>query len=166
MNNFRILFLLTMCVTQVMGCSEDKVAANKAKKSSVPIAWWGVVQPIIIDGDEFYGRSCSVTRVSNEAGSKSEQVIFNVPSRTFTYRAKSTAGRNYLEYDGEYLVLHVDRQTFGAGSWTGELYRSADFKSWEEHIGVSWINGEEYEAWRKVGSTSSKADSREKVLRE
>lgn len=167
MNNFRILFLVTMCVTQIMGCSEDKVAANKAKKASMPIPWWEYVQPIIIDGDEFYGRSCSVTRVSsNNAGIKSGRVIFNVPSRLFTSCAKSEPNRNYLEYDGEYIILHVDRQTFGAGSWTGELYRSSDFKSWEEYIGVTWINSEEYEAWRKVGSTSSKADSRKKVVRE
>ncbi len=63
------------------------------------------------------------------------------------------------------LFLSI-RQTFGAGSWTGERFRSADFKSWEEYIGVTWVNSEEYEAWRKVGSTSSKADSRKKVVRE
>jgi hypothetical protein len=165
MNHYRILFFIIMCVIQLMSCSDNKVAVNEEKKASLPIAWWESVQPIIINGDEFYGQSCSVTQVSNNEGIKQKKIIFNVPSRILTICAKSKSGKNYLEYDGEYIVLHVVRQTFGAGSWTGELYRSADFKSWEEYIGVTWVNGEEYEAWRSVGSTSSKADSIKKVVR-
>ena len=63
-------------------------------------------------------------------------------------------------------MLYVDRQTAGAGSKTGERYRSENFTDWEEYIGITWVDGEEYEAWRKLGSTSSKADSRKKVVRE
>lgn len=166
MNNFRILFIVIMCATQIIACSDNKIVANENEKSPLPIPWWMSVEPIIIDGEEFYGRSCSVTRVSYVAGIKSGSVIFTVPSRAFTFCAKNEPGKNHLEYDGEHIVLHVDRQTFGAGSWTGERYRSADFTSWEEYIGVTWVNGEEYEAWRMVGSTSSKSDSRKRVVRE
>lgn len=159
-------FLVAICVTQIIGCSEGKVSESKQKKLSLQVSWWESVQPILIDGDSFYGRSCSVTQVStNDAGIKSGSVIFTVPSRLLTSCAKSKLDKNYLEYDGQHIVLHVDRQTFGAGSRTGEKYRSSDFKSWEEYIGITWVDNEEYEAWRKLGSTSSKADSRKKVMR-
>lgn len=129
--------------------------------------WWQQVQPIVIKGDEFYGKSCSVSRVSDDSGIESETVIFKVPSRLLTYCAQSKPDKNYLEYDGEYIILNVDRQTAGAGSWTGERYRSADFESWQEYIGVTWVEGEEYEAWRALGSaSSSSADFRKKVARD
>lgn len=151
---------------QLTGCSENNGVRNKTEKVSAPIPWWESVDPITIDGDKYYGKSCSVTRISDRVGSKYEQIIFEAPSRAFTYCAQSVPGKNYLGYDGEYIILHVDRQTLGAGAWTGERYRSADFKSWEEYIGVTWVNGEEHEAWRKVGSTSSNADSTKRVLRD
>ncbi len=165
MRNFRALLFIIVCTTQVMACSENDIAVNEA----VPlvISWRDAVQPIVIGDHEFYGRTCSVIQVSrNDAGIKSERVIFNVPSRVFTRCAKDKPHKNYLEYDGEYIILNVDRQTFGAGSWTGERYRSADFKTWEEYIGVTWVDSEEYEAWRKLGSTSSKADSVKKIVKE
>jgi hypothetical protein len=117
----------------------------------------------MIGGDAFYGQPCSVTRVSDVSSTPTERVIFEVPYRPLTYCKESKAGKNYLEQDGAYIILRVDRQTLGAGSWTAERYRSADFETWEEYIGVTWKNGEEYEAWRRLGSTSSKADSLKKV---
>ena len=104
-----------------------------------------------------------VTRSGDE---KIAEVIFKVPSRFLTRRTNSGRGQKPLDYDGEYIILRVCEFTVGAGGCGGESYRSADFENWEEHIGVTWINGEEYEAWRKVGSTSSKADSVKKVVRE
>ena len=166
MNKYRALFFIMICSSQITSCGGDKVTSKKAESSLLPNPWWQSVKPIVIDGGEFYGRSCSVTRVSHDAGIESGEIIFKVPSRLLTYCAKSAPNKNYLEYDGVYIILHVDRQTAGAGSWTGERYRSRNFKSWEEYIGVTWVKGEEYEAWRKLGSTSSKADSRKKVVRE
>ena len=162
MNYFRALVFLLICSIQLVGCGDSKVVANKI----FPSPWWVSIKPIIINGDEFYGRPCSVTRIYHDAGVNSAKKIFDVPSRIFTYCTKRKPGKNYLEYDGVYIILHVDRQTAGAGSRTGERYRSADFRSWEEYIGVTWVNGEEYEAWRRLGSTSSKADSRKKVVQE
>ena len=156
MNNFRIFVLLIICAAQLVACSDNSIVAAEAKKP----AWWQSVVPIVIDGDEFYGKPCSVTRVSVSGGIKLADVIFTVPSRLLTSCANRKPGKNYLKLAGEYIVLHVDRQTFGAGAWTAERYRSSDFRSWQEYIGVSWVAGEAHEAWRNVGSTSSQADSR------
>lgn len=69
---------------------------------------------------------------------------------------------NYC-FGGDYWLLPTISLVTCCG---GGRYRSADFELWEEYIGVTWINSEEYEAWRKVGSTSSKADSVKKVVKE
>lgn len=163
MNNPKTLLLIIIYATLAMSCSGNK----EAKKKSPSEAWWSAIQPIVIGDAEFYGRSCDVIRVTrDEAGLESAQRLFEAPSRLLTYCAKSDPATNYLEYDGEYIILQVQRQTAGAGSSTGERYRSADFKAWEEYIGVTWVDGEEYEAWRKVGSTSSKANSIKKVVKD
>lgn len=162
----RALLLVSLCSAQLLACSGDKASFGAADIKPAPTAWWLLLQPVVIDGDEYYGKPCSVTRVRGAAGANSAEEIFEVPNRLMTYCAAPKPGKNYLEYDGEFVVLHVDRQTLGAGSWTGERYRSADLEIWEQYIGVSWVDGEEYEAWRKLGSTSSKADSRTKVVRE
>lgn len=164
-SGFRVVALLSL-FSLLGSCSDGDQPASPAEDTSMTAPWWQYVQPITIEDEEFYGRPCSVTRVSDDSGIKSGEVIFKVPSRLLTYCAKSKPKKNYLEYDGSYIVLHVDRQTAGAGSWTGERYRSADFENWEEYIGVTWVKGEQYEAWRVVGSSSSKADSRTKVVRE
>jgi hypothetical protein len=123
---------------------------------------------LIIDGNEFYAGKCSVSRVVNDDGVKKEQLIFEVPHRVFASCVNSRSGDNGspLQYDGTYIILSVCQTTFCAGSCPGERYRNADFENREEHIGVTRINSEEYEAWRKVGSDSSKADSVKKVVRE
>ena len=160
-----VLLILFICLSQISGCSRSE--NNVPNNINEALPWWGSVEPILIDGDEFFGGPCSVTRVrSNDDEIKLATIIFNVPSKLFTVCAQAQLNKNYLKYDGEYIVLHVDRQTIGAGSWTAERYRSKDFKSWEQYIGVTWRNNEEYEAWRDLGSTSSKADSRTKVVRE
>ncbi|XQW83413.1 hypothetical protein ACOYR1_09575 [Thalassotalea piscium] len=148
-----------------IGCENDKSATLHEKDPSIP-QWWTNVKPIVIGDSEFYGSTCSVVQVKrDQTGIKSVNVIFTAPVRLFTYCFKSEYGKNYLEFDGEYIILNVVRQTTGAGASTGERYRSANFSVWEEYIGVTWIKGEEYEAWRKLGSHSTKADSRKKVIK-
>lgn len=165
MQNLRTLFLIIVCITLVTGCRESEVAVSE--KETLVLPWWASVEPIVIGDKAFYGEACSVTQViSNDLGIKSASVIFSVPAKLFTYCSNNKPNHNYLEFDGEYIILNVDRQTVGAGSWTGERYRSADFTTWEEYIGVTWVERVEYEAWRKVGSISSKADSIKKVIRE
>lgn len=159
--------LVIACSTLIMACGEPDATAGTDTIQAETRYWWESVPPININGRELYGSPCTVTQlIPNGAGPKEERIIFKVPSRAFTYCSKAELGKNYLEYDGEYIILRVQRQTVGAGSHTAERYRSADFKSWEEYIGVSWLDSEKYEAWRKVGSTSSKADSLKKIERE
>lgn len=158
--------LIVMSTLLMPACNDRKTTNSAAENTSPEEPWWAKVKPVVVGGIDFYGKPCSVTKVSHEAGSSSEEIIFKAPSRLFTYCEKREPGKNYLKYDGSHIILHVERQTVGAGSRTGERYRSADLASWEEYIGVSWINGEQYEAWRKVGSTSSTADSRKKVVPE
>lgn len=161
-----IFLLALVCASQILACKENSAASDESDIHLAGIPWQQSVQAVIVDGDEFYGKTCSVIRVRSNAGTKSTKVIFNAPFKALTSCAKNKFGENYLKFDGKYIVLYVDRQTFGAGSSTGERYRSSDFELWEEYIGVTWIKGEEYEAWRNVGSTSSRADSRTKVVRQ
>lgn len=144
------------CATLILGCGE-------VKKEPLRIPWWEPLKPdIIIGNDEFYAGNCSITRVTNDGDVKTERVIFEVPHSFLA----TCHNRDSLQYDGEYIILDVCEMSFGAGGCGGERYRSADFELWEEYIGVTWINSEEYEAWRKIGSTSSKADSVKKVIKE
>lgn len=162
MHKFNLI--LIFFIIQLVGCNH--VTVKEQKEEMLIIPWWESVKPIVIGHSEFYGSTCSVTQViRNVVGIKSENIIFKVPPRLFTHCAEGEPGRNYLEHDGEYIILNVYRQTIGAGSWTGERYRSTNFKIWEEYIGVTWVEGEEYEAWRRVGSTSSKAITRTKVVK-
>ena len=161
LHNLRVVIFVIIAATQLIACSESPLLAAKP---DLPAPWWEDVPPIIIDGDQFYGAPCTVTRVSKDTtGAQSAVVIFTAPSQLMTTCAQRELKRNYLEYDGEFIILHVDRQTFGAGAWTGERFRSADFTHWQQYIGVTWVNSEEYEAWRNVGSESTKADSIKKV---
>ena len=127
----------------------------------MPVPWWESSKPdVVIGNDEFYTRHCAITQVTNKGGIKTASVIFKVP-----YSLLATCeNKGPLQYDGEYIIFSVCEMTFGAGGCGGR-YRSSDFKLWEEYFGVTWINSEEYEAWRKVGSTSSKADSVKKVVK-
>lgn len=156
MNVFRLFLVLMACATLILGC-------DRVERKPVQIPWWEPLKPdITIGNDEFYTGSCSITRVTNHGDVKTERVIFEVP---YSFLA-TCHNRDSLQYDGEYIILNVCEMTIGAGGCGRQRYRSADFKLWEEYIGVTWINSEEYEAWRKVGSTSSKADSVKKVVRE
>jgi hypothetical protein len=140
----------------MLSCSEEE-------KVAAPVPWWEPLKPdVVIGNDEFYSRKCSITRVSNSEGSKTANVIFKVP-----YSLLATCeNKGPLQYDGEFIILSVCEMSFGAGGCGGGRYRSSDFKLWEEYIGVTWINREEYEAWRKVGSNSPNADSVKRVVRE
>lgn len=161
MPRFSILISLLTLITYLMACGETELVAKNSEPS--PLPWWSTVSPVLIEGDAYYGGPCSITRVSNENDGASVAVIFEVPARLFTYCLNREPAKNYLSYDGEYIILKVDRQTIGAGSSTAERYRSADFSSWQEYIGVTWLDGEAHEAWRNLGSTSSKADAVKKI---
>lgn len=150
------LFLLSLLA------SCNQVEVPDAKTSSSPEAWWHAVAPdIVIGPNEFYAGTCSITKVSTKTGAS--DLIFKVPkSPLTTCRNRDPA----LIYDDEYIILDVCEMTFGAGSCGGGRYRSKDYENWEEDIGITWIKGEAYEAWRKLGSTSSTADSVKKIIRD
>ena len=152
--NIRLIILVFF--TMLMGC-------NEAEKAPSPASWWEPLKPDVVIGNaEFYARNCSITQVVNNEGVKTASVIFKVP-----YSLLATCeNKGPLQYDGEHIILSVCEMTFGAGGCGGGRYRSSDLENWEEYIGVTWINSEEYEAWRKVGSTASKADSVKKVVKD
>ncbi|OHY82775.1 hypothetical protein [Marinobacter sp. AC-23] len=163
----RTLITAMAATALLTGCDLFKSRTTEIEKEAEPIPWWEPLEPdVIIDGDEFYAGTCSITQVTRSGNEKTAKVIFKVPSRLFTRCTNSGRGEKPLDYDGEYIILRVCEFAIGAGGCGGESYRSADFENWEEHIGVTWINSEEYEAWRKVGSKSSKADSVKKVIRD
>lgn len=163
----RTLLGLMASTALLTGCDLLERRSVEVEKQTAPAPWWEPLEPdVIIDGDEFYAGTCSITQVTDVDGVKTGEEIFKVPSRFLADCVNSGRGKEVLGYDGEYIILRVCQTTFGAGGCGGDSYRSADFENWEEHIGVTWINGEEYEAWRKVGSKSSKADSVKKVVRE
>lgn len=157
------LFFLIPFLGLMASCNRGKIESDMIEEPLQSIPWWESVDPVIIEGDDFYGRQCSITKVSRDAGVMSESVIFTVPSRIMTYCKKQEGNKNDLEHNGDYVILTAYRQTIGAGSWVKERYRSQDLETWEEYIGPTWKNGEEYEAWRAIGSSSSKADSLKKI---
>jgi len=155
------LLLITSLTTQLVACFNGD-SSEEAEEAINP--WWTIVTPVTIGNDRYYGKPCSVTRVRDNIAT----IIFEAPSKLLTPCSSGIAYRNYLKYNGKHITLHVDRQTFGAGAKTHERFRASvgnlsKQSVWEEYIGITWVNGEEYEAWRKVGSTSRTADSRTKV---
>ncbi|PMN94298.1 hypothetical protein [Enterovibrio norvegicus] len=152
------LFLLAV----LAGCGKHE--ADTPKEASKPIPWWQNLEPdVVIGTDAFYAGKCAIVRVEDIDSTSPETTTFRVPSRPLASCENWTGEGEPLKHDGEYIILSVCQMSFGAGGCAVERYRSADFAHWEEHIGVTWINGEEYEAWRTLGSTSSKADSVKKV---
>lgn len=158
-NTLEILTGLIL-LSLLASCHQGEVVDAKAPPS--PEAWWRMVEPdIIIGTHEFYAGKCSITRVSSATGMS--ELIFEIPQNPFkTCRNRDSA----LTYDGEYIILDVCEMTIGAGGCGGGRYRSKDYENWEEDIGITWIKGEAYEAWRKLGSTSSTADSVKKIIRD
>jgi len=161
-NLFRHFFIISLII-QVTACDSSSESGKSVENDT---QWWDSVKPVNIGTDRYYGRPCSVTRVRNQVAT----VIFEAPIKWLTSCSSGIPYVNYLKYDGEYITLHVDRQAFGAGAKTGERFRTSNFNAsrssdWEEYIGITWVNNEEYEAWRKLGSNSKSADSRKKVIR-
>ncbi|MEI8611762.1 hypothetical protein P4S70_24000 [Enterovibrio sp. Hal110] len=156
-----ILIVVLMAIL-LSGC--EKHEADTPKEVSKPIPWWQPLEPgVVIGGYAFYAGKCAIVRVERIDSTSPETTTFRVPSRPLASCENWKGEGEPLKHDGEYIILSVCQMSFGAGGCAVERYRSADFEHWEEHIGVTWINGEEYEAWRKLGSTSSKADSVKKV---
>ena len=85
---------------------------------------------------------------------------------TFPTRPLSvcTDKQSQLNFDGTYLTVKICRTAFGAGGCGVEKYRTKDFENWQEYIGITWHENEQYEAWRQLGSNSSKADDITKVV--
>lgn len=136
----------------------DKIAAEKTTEQQ----WWQKIKPNVQIGDfEYYAGDCAILQVNTTEGAASAKTIFKVSTYGFSF-CKNRA--TPLIYDGEFLIFSVCETDFGAGSCGGGRYRSADMTNWQEDIGITWIKGEQYEAWRNLGSTSSKADAVKKIV--
>ncbi len=154
MSSLRTLFFVILCAFQIAGCEQGDVEVAAEEVESAP--WWSSLPADVIIGDAaFYARSCSITQVETLNAVATAKVVFSVPNGLLSSCDNS---ENPLTYDGKYLILNVCQVPFAAGGCAGGRYRSADLEHWEEYIGVTWIKREQYEAWRKLGSTSSKAD--------
>ncbi|PML77270.1 hypothetical protein [Enterovibrio norvegicus] len=157
-HSFISLFLLAV----LAGCGKHEADPPKEVSNLTP--WWQPLEPdVVIGGYAFYAGKCAIVRVEDIDSTSPETTTFRVPSRPLASCENWKGEGEPLKHDGEFIILSVCHMSFGAGGCAVERYRSADFAHWEEHIGVTWINGEEYEAWRTLGSTSSKADSVKKV---
>ncbi|OEE81785.1 hypothetical protein A1OQ_20580 [Enterovibrio norvegicus FF-162] len=169
---FRFLFdnhllVLVVFTLALIGCETDEDKNHKDEihnEAAKPTPWWEPLDPdVVIGSDAFYAGECSILSVKTVEGVATETVVFRAPSRPLTTCKNGEGYGEPLKHDGKFIILSVCRMAFGAGGCAVERYRSADLQDWEEHIGVTWIDGEEYEAWRTLGSTSSKADSVKKV---
>ncbi|TXR54579.1 hypothetical protein [Reinekea thalattae] len=131
---------------------------NDIKPTTEPLeTWWQTTKPdLIIEQKEYYFRDCSIKEVNSLEEQPLAKTIFRPPTKLMT---SCDSLMNPLDYKEGYIILTICRQTFGAGSCTRERYRSNDMAQWQEDIGITWVKGEQYTAWRNIGSTSSKADA-------
>ncbi|MEH6395216.1 hypothetical protein [Pseudoalteromonas sp.] len=164
MKTQKSLCLIFSCFVFITACD----AFNKGNSEPIPAEpWWASLEPdVVIENDEFYLKSCdSVTRVINNNGNKTARVILQIPFRLLTSCPNQLENNSTLQFDGTYLTLTLCRTAIGAGGCAEERYRTRDFEHWQEYIGITWLNGEEYQAWRVLGSKSSKADEISKVIK-
>ncbi|WP_445947123.1 hypothetical protein [Shewanella sp.] len=154
------LIVLFLLMTQLLGCRDD----SQDELVTKPAPWWSTQEPDARVGmDEFYGADCAITRVSSHNGDPAAEVIFKVPYQLLSSCKES--GTEALVFDGEYLIFSICHMRIGAGSCVNSRFRTADFVHWQEEIGITWIKGEQYEAWRRLGSTSTKADAVKKIIK-
>ena len=117
---------------------------------------------LTVGSTKFYLNSChSLTGVFNHNDTIKTKVILTFPTRPLSV---CTDKQSQLNFDGTYLTVKICRTAFGAGGCGGEKYRTKDFENWQEYIGITWHGNEQYEAWRQLGSNSSKADEITKVV--
>ncbi|MEH6817708.1 MAG: hypothetical protein V7683_14350 [Pseudoalteromonas distincta] len=163
MNIYKSLLLLFGCLVLIAACSKNPLKTNVT--TSLPTPWWEPLTPdVVINNNEFYLQGCSsITRVASEGSIKTASIVLNIPTRLLSSSPENQSNKR-LKYDGTYLTLTLCRVAFGAGGCADERYKTLDFVNWEEYIGITWLKSEKYEAWRKLGSTSSKADSITKVV--
>jgi hypothetical protein len=165
--NFKVLVFLAVIFTQITSCGafkKDDVDASDASESTK--LWWQTKKPdFIINQNQYFLGTCAITQVNKNGDPKTEKVIFKAPYRLLASCHNDFRNGESLQYDGEYMILNVCQSTFAAGSCNFEQYRSADIEHWQEYIGVTWRKGEQYDAWRKLGSTSAKADYINKILK-
>ena len=161
----KVIIFLALIFTQITSCGafkKDDVDASDASASTQ--LWWQTKKPdLIINEYQYFLSTCAITQVNKKGDPKTEKVIFKAPYRLLASCHNDFRNGESLRYDGEYMMLDVCQSTFAAGSCNFEQYRSADFENWQEYIGVTWRKGEQYEAWRKLGSTSAKADYVKKI---
>ena len=117
---------------------------------------------LIINSAKLYLNSCySLSGVFNHNGTIKTKVILIFPTRPLSICADK---QSQLNFDGTYLTVRICRTSFGAGGCGVEKYRTKDFENWQEYIGITWHDNEQYEAWRWLGSNSSAADEITKVI--
>ncbi|KPW04715.1 hypothetical protein [Pseudoalteromonas sp. P1-8] len=132
----------------------DKPKLSNFTKNKQPDLTIGVTQ--------FYLNSChSLTSVFNHNGTIKTKVILTLPTRPLSVCNNK---QSQLNFDGTHLTVKICRTAFGAGGCGVEKYRTTDFENWQEYIGITWHGNEQYEAWRQLGSNSSKADDITKVV--
>lgn len=134
-----------------------------SEKTTAPLYWWQKRKPDIVVGEfEYYAGTCKILEVDTTIDNPSSTTVFEVPTSVLSQCQNRLPA---LTYDGEYLIFSVCKMSFGAGGCGRGRYRSADTINWQEDIGITWIKGEQYEAWRNLGSNSSKADAVKKVTK-
>ena len=145
-----VVMQLTAC-----GLNNDGDRAD----SVIETPWWKLVSPdLVIKDNKFYVRNCSFYKMKKGVNDQDPELVFSPP-----YRLATSCSGSELNHDGEFYIISMCRITFGAGGCGSEQYRSSDLENWQEYIGITWRNSEEYEAWRVLGSTSNKADAIKKV---
>ncbi|MBO1254835.1 hypothetical protein J3L16_03920 [Alteromonas sp. 5E99-2] len=122
--------------------------------------WWETLEPDAVVGEKnYYSRSCSLVELDTQSEHPLPETIFKPPIRLIA----SCRGSDLIINKNGYLIFSVCRVDFGGGGCGKERYRSSDMVHWQEDIGTTWIKGEQYTAWRELGSTSSKADAVSRV---
>ncbi|MAB62393.1 MAG: hypothetical protein HRU18_04045 [Pseudoalteromonas sp.] len=117
---------------------------------------------LTVGSTKFYLNSChSLTGVFNHNDTIKTKVILTLPTRPLSVCNNK---QSQLNFDGTHLTVKICRTAFGAGGCGVEKYRTTDFENWQEYIGITWHGNEQYEAWRQLGSNSSKADEITKVV--
>jgi hypothetical protein len=157
------VFLSTLVALVVISLFlASTVESNKSQPPIINKAnWWDTQEPDVTIGNmEYYAKNCSILQVNALPNTNSAKTIFTVPSSVFSSCDNVFPA---LIYEDGYLVFQTCQIVFGAGGCGRSRYRSSDMKAWQEDIGITWIEGEEYEAWRNLGSTSSNADSVKRI---
>ncbi len=148
--------LVLIGLSYLVGCSKQEL--SKPIKSVEHTPWWVNVEPNLIIGETYYyAGSCFISKVKNSQGELTEVATFKVPKRFISYCENSKSNRNPLEFDGTYLIFTVCQMAFATGGCAQERYRTANFKTWQEYRGITWVQGEQQQVWRALSTTTTNA---------